>query len=56
MEKFIFIAIILVASIYVIVRIYYRIKIMINLSKGKTEDSCGECGSCAEECLNRRLS
>ena len=56
MERIIFIAIIVSASIYVIVRVYRKIKVIINLSRGKKifdpalskgkRGSCCECGSC----------
>ena len=51
-EKIIFIAIIAAASIYLIVRVYYRIKMLINMSKGKPVDSCCGCSSCpmADQC------
>ena len=45
-EKIIFITIIVAASIYLIVRVYYRIKMLINMSKGKPVDSCCGCSSC----------
>jgi len=46
MERIIFIAIIVSASIYVIVRVYRKIKVIVNLSKGEMRGSCCECGSC----------
>jgi hypothetical protein len=45
-EKIIFIAIIAAALIYLIVRVYYKIKMLINLSNGKPGDSCCNCSSC----------
>ncbi|MCL2154280.1 MAG: hypothetical protein FWH53_01310 [Leptospirales bacterium] len=48
MERIIFITIIASASIYVIVRVYRKIKVIINLSKGKKMgDSCCGCSSCS---------
>jgi hypothetical protein len=57
MEKIIFITIIVSASIYIIVRVYYRIKMIIQYSRGKKSfahpaDSCCGCSSCSvsDEC------